>query len=186
MKREDTLLPELFKPISANKYTKLCGYIDSNFIPKKSNTNQDEDIKENLSLAILSNWKQSSNFESYFQKILDSIHDNIKKFSTTFTKKTYWGQILEISEFKVTIRCLIDEENQVFQLRKFDKTPFEGAVTLEINNFVEINIWTGVGERRFIYKNVPEAKLNELQSIFKERKNYFEGLENSPFFNPPK
>ncbi|TAE19151.1 MAG: hypothetical protein EAZ95_02505 [Bacteroidetes bacterium] len=102
-------------------------------------------------------------------------HPKIAKYKSA---DVIFGKILEVTEDKVLVKCLINEEDRTFQMRKFDIEPFEGAVTLEVNQFVEITIQTGVGERRFTYKN---ASRKDLPTIF-ERKNYLEGLENSAFF----
>lgn len=93
---------------------------------------------------------------------------------------TIWGEIIEITEYKVIIKCLLNEKDKSFQVRKFDKEPFLGAVKMEINQFVEIKISTRPGERRFTYQN---ATRGDLEEIF-EPQNYLEGLEGSPFFQP--
>jgi hypothetical protein len=89
-----------------------------------------------------------------------------------------YAKILEITERNVLLKCLINEQDKTFQIRKFDIEPLIGAVTLQINNFVEITVQTSVGERKINYKN---ATRNDLPAIF-ERKNYLEGLENTAFF----
>lgn len=90
------------------------------------------------------------------------------------------GKILELTDDKVVLKCLVDKENKIFQIRSFDKLPFEGAVTLAINQFVEIKILTRSGERRFLYKNTFGKNLN----TYFTPPNIFEGLENSTFFKP--
>lgn len=89
-----------------------------------------------------------------------------------------YAKILEITEQNILLKCLINEQERAFQIRKFDIEPFIDAVTLELNNFVEITVQTSVGERKINYKN---ATRNDLPAIF-ERKNYLEGLENTAFF----
>lgn len=127
----------------------------------------------------------------FFSKKTFNIQDKFGGISKDFFKqtpieaikwasvKTIYGKILNIEEGKVTIKCLLNEEDRYFQVRKFEGEPFRGSVNLEVNQFVEIKIFTRSGERKFTYKNAPRRDLEE---IF-EPKNYFEGLDNSPFFN---
>jgi hypothetical protein len=90
------------------------------------------------------------------------------------------GQILEIQEEKVVIRCLIDEENKEFQIRNFDREPFEGAVIMEVGAFVGITVFTKPGERRFLFRSVAGDPIKHLF----EPQNIFEEFIDSPIFNP--
>lgn len=86
--------------------------------------------------------------------------------------ETVFGKIIEIIPPKVTLKILVGDE---FQIRKFDIEPFEGSVTLELNQMVEIRIKTKPGERRFTYKN------SDVEFPV-EPTNIFETLENNKFF----
>jgi hypothetical protein len=96
------------------------------------------------------------------------------------TVKALWGKIMEVTQNKVIVKCLVDVDNKVFQIRKFDITPFQGTVNLKINQYIEIKIYTRSGERKFTYRNANSEKLHQLF----EPVNYFEGVENSSFFKP--
>jgi hypothetical protein len=89
-----------------------------------------------------------------------------------------YAKILEITERNILLNCLINEQDKTFQIRKFDIEPFIGAVTLQINNFVQITVQTSVGERKINYTN---ATRHDLPTIF-ERENLLTGLENTAFF----
>lgn len=93
--------------------------------------------------------------------------------------ETIEAQIINITQFQVILKCLLDKKTRTFQTRKFDKIPFEGLVDLKPNNFVKITIYTRPGERKFVYQNMYAS--DELKELF-EPINYFEGLEDSPFF----
>lgn len=90
------------------------------------------------------------------------------------------GKILDVDDLKVTVKCLIDRESKLFQVKRFDKQPFVDAVNLEINQFIEINIFTRPGERKFTYQNYNKK---DLISLF-EPKNYFEDIDESQLFDP--
>ncbi|GEM_PF-1805783 len=107
-------------------------------------------------------------------KLLDELNnefDNIKEVHDFF------GEIIEIEQDFVLINCLFDQENKVFQIRRFDKTPFEGYINLIVGNFVSIRSITKPGSRLFEFNNAS----TELSQYFK-KPNYFEGLEDSKFF----
>jgi hypothetical protein len=90
------------------------------------------------------------------------------------------AQIVEITEEKVSLRCLIESDERQFQIRKFDREPFEGVVPMEIGTFVEISIYTKPGERKFIYRHIDGESIEKLF----ETENIFEEFVDSPMFKP--
>lgn len=95
---------------------------------------------------------------------------------------TIHAKIIEIKEEQLLVNCLLDIEQEQYQLRKFDIEPFTDAVTLEEGQVITIKIITSIGERKFLFKDAKE----EAKKHFEE-KNYFDGSEDfSNFLNPPK
>ena len=99
------------------------------------------------------------------------------------------AQIVDFDNKQVKLLCLFEATSKdgqdIFQLRKFDIEPFVGAVCLEINGFVQIKIETGEGFRSFYYSHLLDIPSNIKEKFIKHyenQKNYFEGLEDSPFF----
>jgi hypothetical protein len=90
------------------------------------------------------------------------------------------AQIVEITKEKVSLRCLIDSDEKRYQIRNFDREPFEGVVPMEVGTFVEISIYTKPGERKFIYKHIDGESIEKLF----EPENLFEEFIDSPMFKP--
>lgn len=105
---------------------------------------------------------------------------NKPKEVTYSTIKTVYAQIMGVTSYQVVLNCLIDKDQKKFQIKKFDKTPFEDAVDLTTNNFVEVKIFTRPGERKFTYRNIDLP--NELKEIFEPED--LSHLFDPSFFNP--
>jgi len=91
------------------------------------------------------------------------------------------AQILEVEENRVLLNCLLDEKEEQYQLRKFDREPLNGAVILEPNHIIIIEIQTFEGERKFLFRD-GEAKLKK----HFEHKKYFDGEKDYSAFLSPK
>lgn len=91
------------------------------------------------------------------------------------------GQILEIRPEKVVMNCLIDEDKQSFQVRRFDRELLEDAVLLRVGGFVEINIYSKPGERKFTFQALRQKTKSQL---FAQEHNIFSELLNSSIFDP--
>ena len=63
------------------------------------------------------------------------------------------GKILHIDTDFVVVKCLIDENNRIFETRKFNIELFEGSVTLDLNIIIEIEILTFSGEIKFLSRD---------------------------------
>jgi hypothetical protein len=143
------------------------------FLDKKQDEEQSY-LKNELDFDFIN---KKNKMSSWVYETSKPLKDNIIQWATV---KAIWGEIMEITDNKVIVKCLVDEGNRIFQIRKFDITPFRGTVNLEISQYIQIKIYTRSGERKFTYRN---ANNDKLYSIF-EPIDYFEGLENSSFFKP--
>lgn len=94
--------------------------------------------------------------------------------------KTNYGKILEINEDFMTVKVLMDEENRIFQIRKFDMEPFRGN-DFSVNDIMEIKVTTKNKERKFEYS----IDNNQNTRTLFEKKDYFSELADSELFNPP-
>ena len=100
-----------------------------------------------------------------------------KEKGTIISVQDFYGEILEILDTKVSVLCLIDEENSILQERLFDITPLEGYINLEVGSVILISIVTSVGSISYNFSNESEDK----KSLFIP-KDVFAGLENTAFF----
>lgn len=98
----------------------------------------------------------------------------------SISSQTIYGQIIEVDNHTVTLRCLIDEDERLFQKRSFDRMILEGAVNLTINQFVEMKISIGHGEVRFSFSNASKPDLKEQFAP----KDYFSQFAGSSLFQP--
>ncbi len=102
-----------------------------------------------------------------------------KKKTTYISKERIKAKVLEISNEKFILKCLINENEKIFQKRIFDKEPFQG-LNINENDYIDIEIQTKTGERKFIYKR----SIIEYSDIFDEKEDFFKGLDNIDFFKP--
>ena len=107
-------------------------------------------------------------------KLLDELNNDFDKIRDVHN---FYGEIIEVEQDFVLINCLLDEEKKIFQIRRFDKAPFEGYINIEVGNFISIRSTTKPGSRLFEFSN----ESTDLSKYFK-KPDYFEGLEGSKFF----
>lgn len=91
-----------------------------------------------------------------------------------------YGRILEIKKNTVSLRCLIDEDEQEFQIKHFEKKLLKGKVNLVINQLVEIKIYKSQGEEKYTLANSDRQDLTEK---FKP-KDFFSQFAGSILFQP--
>jgi exosome complex RNA-binding protein Csl4 len=89
-----------------------------------------------------------------------------------------YGRILEIKKNIVTLRCLMVEDEQVFEIMSFDKKNLKKTVNLAINQLVEIKINTSQGEIKYTFAN---SNRQDLTEKFRP-KDYFSKHAGSVFF----
>jgi hypothetical protein len=100
-----------------------------------------------------------------------------KEFEEIKDVQEFYGEIIEVDEEVILINCLLDKEKRIFQVRRFDKGPFENYIDLKVGSYILIKSITKPGNRIFEFHN----ELQDLSKYFK-KEDYFEGLENSSFF----
>lgn len=100
-----------------------------------------------------------------------------KEFDEIRTVESFYGEIIEIEEEYVLINCLLDKDKLLFQVRRFDKEPFDGYIDLKVGNYLSVTCITKPGSRYFEFNN----ELQDLGKYFKTE-NPFIGLGDSPFF----
>lgn len=98
-------------------------------------------------------------------------------FNKVIQKDEFFGEIIEIEEESVLINCMLDQENGIFQVRRFDLTPFKGYIGLIVGEILLITIVTKPGSRiiEFFNESIDKKKLFD-------KPNYFDGLDNTKFF----
>jgi hypothetical protein len=87
-----------------------------------------------------------------------------------------FAEIIDIQEDHILLNCLIDRENFVFQVRRFDIGIFLNSIRLNQGGFVLVKTTTKVGSRLFEIINVDE----DLRNLF-DRPDYFDGLGDVSF-----
>jgi len=107
-------------------------------------------------------------------KLLDELNNEFDKIKEVHD---FYGEIIEVEQDFVLINCLLDKGKKIYQIRRFDKLPFEGYINIVVGNFISIRSVTKPGSRLFEFNN----EATDLAQYFK-KPNYFEGLEDSNFF----
>lgn len=111
---------------------------------------------------------------------VDRLFEEIEAVVAAIPKSsdTLKGQIIAVEDDHVLINCRLLEDQPVFQVRRFDRGPLEGAVPIAVNEFIEIQIITEPGRRTVDFIHLQ----GDHRESF-EQEDYFKGYENSPF-NP--
>ena len=85
------------------------------------------------------------------------------------------GQIIDIEDEHVIILCRLDEG--IVESRRFSREPFEEAITLEINVFIEIHITIEPGKQTIEYFELEGDHFDD----FKKKDCFADLDENSAF-----
>lgn len=138
-----------------------------------------EVLRENNLMPISYASKRKESFRTgattyNIDKLLEELNS---EFDKVIAVDNFVGEIVEIDGNCVLINCLIDPERGVYQIRRFDNTPFINYIDLKVGNFISIRSTTKPGSRSFEFFNESEDRAQ----LFK-KPNYFDGLENSKFF----
>ena len=109
---------------------------------------------------------------------IDRLLDELNaEFDKIIEVNDFYGEIIEVEQDYILINCLLDKEKKIFQIRRFDRTPFDSYINIEVGNYISIRSVTKPGSRLFEFNN----ETSDLSNYFK-KPNYFEGLEDSKFF----
>ncbi len=170
----------------------FCASLVSSIVPKgkqyylvawtkdPDNTDSVIEILKTLNLAPVSYLsKRKEDYRIHddvynIEKLFDELN---KEFEVLKEVDEFPGEIIEIEKDFVLINCLVDKAHLVFQIRRFDKTPFENYIDLTIGNFVLIRSITKPGSRIFEFSNGN----SDLNKYFK-KEDPFKGLEDTLFF----
>ncbi|MGV3613128.1 MAG: hypothetical protein ACO1N0_19360 [Fluviicola sp.] len=90
----------------------------------------------------------------------------------------FFGKVIELEEDFILVDCRIGEN--YFQIRRFDKLPFNEIGDVIVGSIIKIKTQTSPGKREyefFILEN--DAKMNELF----QKKSHFDDLQDSIFLN---
>jgi len=96
---------------------------------------------------------------------------------STVSEESILGEIIQIEDDGVLIRCRLGVEPPTFQVRKFDKQLLS-SFSFEVGTFVKIQITTTKLGARLIDFYLIKDDLTELF----EEPDFFEGLEGNSFF----
>ena len=108
------------------------------------------------------------------KEVSDKDYSNSVKFETEII---IHSKIVEVNSDYVILNCLIDQDKNIYQRRKFDIEPMRGTLDFYEGENVKIIIKTKSGERRYIYKK-DDTNIN---FEFKER-DVFSKYSGSSFF----
>ena len=103
-----------------------------------------------------------------------------KQAETYSTVDTVYTKIMEIADDAVTGMCMLNQEDG-----KFEKRLYPAHVLSELNlkegDVIAVTLYTKPGEIKSTYERADDFDGFE---TFKREKIYFQGLENSPLFQP--
>lgn len=90
----------------------------------------------------------------------------------------FYGEIMVIDDDNVVVDCLIDTGEKKFQLRRFDRLPFENVMDLNEGRYVSIKVITRPGSKIFRFSGMPAS--DHLKALF-SKDDYFGGIDESIF-----
>lgn len=125
------------------------------------------------------NLYQIGDGEYDIKRLLREVNLKIEEYKKPAVME-FHGQVIELEDDHVLIKCLMDEVNPTFQVRRFDAAPLS-HIALSKGTFLKIKITTLAGSRKweFIQDN------RDLKQMF-EQEDHFSKIRNSPIINPGK
>lgn len=108
------------------------------------------------------------------QNLLDEIEKEIKEIKE-IKKDEFYAEIIDLEKDFVVLNCLIDEQTNFFQIRKFEKTPLSHFKRFDVGTFLMVKATTSIGERLFEFIE----QFQDLSEKFKQ-KNIFEKFRDTP------
>ena len=110
---------------------------------------------------------QSGDYEYDIKKLLNDLeYDLNTKFTVSTTE--FLGKIIAIEKHSVLINCIINQEASIFEVRRFDKKPFEGYLEPEVGVFLKIKITNRPGSK--IYDFFKET--DDVADLFKKSDDF--------------
>jgi len=109
-------------------------------------------------------------------KLLQELDNDFEKITEVHE---FYGRIEEIDKDQVLINCLLYPEEPVYQIRRFDKSPFENYINLVPGNLVIIRSVTKPGSRLFEFRNGN----TEIAKYFPKKKDFFKDIDITKLFD---
>ena len=114
-------------------------------------------------------------------KLFDELNNELDR---TLEVVDFYGRIIEIDEGEVLIHCIMNPdrfniEQPIYQIRRFDTSPLNGAVNVEVGNYVIVRSITKKGTRIFEFYNGNSS----LSKFFVDKKDLFKDIDLSKLFD---
>ncbi|MBC5842629.1 hypothetical protein H8R23_14540 [Flavobacterium sp. F-380] len=124
--------------------------------------------------------KQKNKYDDIngIERLLKEIKEEVKSINK-IKVDDFISEIIEITEDHVVLNCLLDDEINFFQIRKFEKTPLSHFKKFEEGAYLLVRITTSVGQR-----NIEFIELFDDHSGIFEQKNIFLKFKGTPIQNP--
>lgn len=93
----------------------------------------------------------------------------------------YYGRVIEVEDGNVLINCaiLVKGQEPQYQVRRFDKAPFENYIDLHPGSFIIIRAITKPGSRLFEFS----LGSKDLERYFPNKEEYFRTINPSTLFD---
>lgn len=88
------------------------------------------------------------------------------------------SKVIEISDYFVSLNCLIDEQDKIIEIRDFEFNIFK-EMNLKLNDFIDIKIIVDNGYTQINFKK----SNNDYSELFK-KEDLFSKFKNSSIFKP--
>jgi hypothetical protein len=113
--------------------------------------------------------KQKSNYndEMGIQRLLEEIKEEVAGVKE-IKVDNFLSEIIDITDDFVVLNCLLDDETNFFQIRKFEKTPLTHFKNFKEGTYLNVKITTSIGERsiEFIEQFVDHSEIFAQKDIF--------------------
>jgi hypothetical protein len=118
--------------------------------------------------------KQKSDYQD--ANGIEQLIKEVKEKISQARIEEFIGEILDIQDDCVIIDCLIDEENEIFQKRRFEIEPFKNFINLKKEIYITIKVITKAGSISYEFLNNP---YDEKEKFSKD--GLFDGIDENSF-----
>ena len=109
-------------------------------------------------------------------RLFSDLETSYRSFYPTRIKDIH-GEIVDIQNDHVLVNCLLDRENPVYQVRRFERELVEHSpIDFRIGSFLVIRTTTSPGKKVFEFINEPEDLRKEFEQV-----DYFSQFKDTPF-----
>ncbi|HAO07113.1 MAG TPA: hypothetical protein DCQ50_09005 [Chryseobacterium sp.] len=116
---------------------------------------------------------ETADYEYDIRRLFKELNEELSE-KITLNSEEYYGQIILVEPKSVLINCKLFDDPPIFEVRRFDITPFQGFITPEKGMFLKITITNKPGSKTFEFVLEP----TNLSESFKKPDD-FEGLDLS-------